>query len=359
MRVLHVVHWPRSGIGVLVRDVVRHRSADMEHLLLSLAPGAPVTDELRAMGTAVDEPSVDRGIVSGASAVRKRIREFRPDVIHSHSVTPRVVTTMAAGGIPHVTTVHTQYAYFAERNARSVLKRGVEWLASAGITTYACVTHPVRTALPFRTMSNRATVVQNGVDLQAVRLAAAAEHERINGDPLLVAVGRLDAEKAFDRLLRAVALVRSAMPGLRLVICGDGVQRSELEALARTLGVDDAVRFLGHVSNAMPFLRDADALVLSSLFEGFPLTAGEAMALGRPVIATPVDGLRASLRDGDTAFFARGFEPADIAEVLSRALSDRARLRAVGDAGRCYAEQHLDVRRTVAAYERIYREVTS
>ena len=359
MKVLHVVHWPRSGIGVLVREIIRHRSPDIEHMVLSLSPGAPVTDQLRATGAPVDEPRADRGIVTATSAVRRGIRWFAPDVVHSHSVTPRVVSALAAGTIPHVTTVHTAYAYFSERSTRAAVKRGAEWIASRRIASYACVSTAVRTALPFRDMTERSTVVMNGVDLDAVRRAAREEHERITGDPLIVAIGRLDPEKAFDRLLRAVALLRASRPGVRLVLCGDGVMRDALETLARELGLGGSVRFLGHVANAMPYVRDAALLACSSLFEGFPLVVAEAMTLGRPVVATPVDGLRALLRHDETAFFARGFEPRDIADALSHALADPTRLRRVGEAARAYAAQHLDVRRTVGAYERIYRAAAS
>src|SRR5206468_3822247 len=147
--------------------------------------------------------------------------------------------------------------------------------------------------LPFSGASPAVILVPNGVDLEAVRAAAAVPHVRIAGSPRLVAIGRLEAEKAFDRLLHAVALVRSRFPDVSLVICGDGAQRAALEALSGELGLSDAVHFMGHVVNAMPFLADADALVCSSLFEGFPLAVCEAMTLGRPLIATPVDGLRA------------------------------------------------------------------
>ena len=121
----------------------------------------------------------------------------------------------------------------------------------------------------------------------------------------------------------------------------------------------DAVTFAGFVSNPMPYLMAADAFVSSSLQEGFALTAAEAMAVGRPVIATPASGVGSLLRDGDTAFLAAGFGVDDIADAIGRAFEDRERMRRVADGGRAFADAKLDIRRAVSEYEGIYRGMAS
>jgi glycosyltransferase involved in cell wall biosynthesis len=206
-------------------------------------------------------------------------------------------------------------------------------------------------------MASRALVIENGIDIEAVRAAPDGAGAPVAGDPLLVAAGRLEWEKGYDRLLKAVAAIRLQFPGLRLVVCGDGGERAALEAQARDLGLDHIVRFTGHVENPMPFLRAADAFVSTSVQEGFGLTTAEAMALGRPAILTPVSGLSSVLLDGETAILTSGFSPDDIARALVRALSDRERLQRVAQAGQRFAEAHFDVRRAVAEYESVYRNL--
>lgn len=343
----------------MLRDLVRHRSPDIRHVVVCLAPGRPMTDQIRAAGAGVYEPAQStRSWRRQVALLKEGLRQEAADLVHSHSITPRVLAAVSAGRMPQVTTVHTAYLYFHEPGLRNVLKRLLECVAARRLDApYVCVSEDVARNLPCQAMASRALVVMNGIDIEGVRAAAEGAQPRTEGDPLLVAVGRLEWEKGFDRLLTAVAAIRLQFPGLRLVICGDGSEQAALEAQAQGLGLDQVVRFTGHVENPMPFLCAADAFVSSSVQEGFGLTTAEAMALGRPVIVTPTSGLSSVLRDGENAILASGFRADDIASALLRGLSGRERLKHVAEAGRRFAEEHLDVRRTVSEYERVYHDV--
>jgi glycosyltransferase involved in cell wall biosynthesis len=105
------------------------------------------------------------------------------------------------------------------------------------------------------------------------------------GRPRLLAVGRLQPQKGFDVLLKALARVRAACPW-QLVLVGDGPERTRLQHLARTLGVEHAVQWIGAVSNPFPYYRWADLVIVPSRFEGFPNVALEAMTCARTVICS-------------------------------------------------------------------------
>jgi glycosyltransferase involved in cell wall biosynthesis len=360
MRILHVVHWPRSGIGVIIRDIVRHRSPDISHVVVCLASGEPITAQMRDAGADVFIASSGRpSLIRSCRLLSRIMRSESPDLIHSHSLTPRLLAGVFGSRVPHVTTVHTAYLYFSDAGVRSVLKRGIERLAVRGVDgPYACDSDDVAASLPFASMKQRAVVISNGVDIARARAHAAMPGAKYPGDPLLVAIGRLDWEKGFDRLLTAIAITRRQFPNVHLVICGEGNERQRLSQAIRSLELDEHVSLAGHVSEPMPILASATAFVSSSLQEGFALTVAEALALGVPVIATPVAGAASILRHGVTGFLARSFEPESIADALSEALQDRPRLRQIGEAGRQYAEEHLDVRTRVARYETIYRSTS-
>lgn len=153
----------------------------------------------------------------------------------------------------------------------------------------------------------------------------------------LVCVGRLSKEKGQLLLLRALAAMRArASQPFEVVLAGDGPQRAEIEALARTLGVDDCVRLTGWIdaSEVQAQLEAATALVMPSLSEGLPVVAMEAMACRRPVIAPFLAGIPELVIAGETGWL---FPPSDI-QALADAMLDclaatPERLAAMGTAG--------------------------
>jgi len=196
----------------------------------------------------------------------------------------------------------------------------------------------------------RVLYVPNGVDLRTFRPADAAEsaesRRRLGLDidaPVALCVGRLNDQKGQDVLVRAWPLVRREVPRARLVLLGDGPRRADLVASAARLGVADAVRFEPATGRIEGWYGVADVVVLSSRHgEAMPLTPLEAMACGRPVVATDVAGVRESLGPGCGAVVLAGDADALAAEVARR-LGDSELCRTEGAAGRAWAARHFDV----------------
>ena len=132
-------------------------------------------------------------------------------------------------------------------------------------------------------------LAQEGVDHPWFR-----DHQR----PVIISAGRLTTQKDFPTLIQAFALLQKQMPS-RLLILGDGGDRSALETLVKQLKLEDAVDLYGHVSNPFAWMRNADLFVLSSIWEGFGNVLAEAMAVGTPVVATDCpNGPREILQSG-------------------------------------------------------------
>ncbi len=131
-------------------------------------------------------------------------------------------------------------------------------------------------------------VLPNPVDLEGLRALAASAPIRWTGPgPHLLAVGRLSAQKGFDLLLQALALVKLRYPSADMTIAGTGPEEDALKARCRALGIDTAVRFPGHVESPATYFAGASIFVVSSRQEGLPNALLEAAAAGLPVAALP------------------------------------------------------------------------
>lgn len=133
-------------------------------------------------------------------------------------------------------------------------------------------------------------VLPNPIDLDGIQAAAEIPYEWSGNGPHLLAVGRLARVKGFDLLLEALAMVRKRFPDADLLLAGAGPEEAALHRLCRSLGLETAVRFAGHVDSPYVFFPGATLFVLSSRYEGMPNALLEAAAAGLPLVATPASG---------------------------------------------------------------------
>jgi len=181
--------------------------------------------------------------------------------------------------------------------------------------------------------STRDDLVARGVDAARIEVQppgiarpALAARPIAEREPLLVYVGRLEAYKRVDVLLRAAALLAPSRPDLRVAVLGRGASRERLEREASALGIRDRVVFTGFVSDAErdSWLARARVCVCPSTKEGFGLTVVEANALGTPNVATDAPGLRDTVRDGETGYLVPEGDADALAARAARLLDDDA-----------------------------------
>ena len=179
--------------------------------------------------------------------------------------------------------------------------------------------------------SSAADLIKRGIPASRVRVShCGINHPRDAPDtknprPLRVAyLGRLEAYKHVDVMLRAVAKLSDRFPHVEVLVIGRGSERERLEALARELGLSDRTRFTGFVSNEErdALLAETRVCVCPSEKEGWGLTVIESNALGTPVVATRADGLRDSVRDGETGFLVTSLDVDGFAQRIGQLLED-------------------------------------
>lgn len=177
------------------------------------------------------------------------------------------------------------------------------------------------------------------------------EHTIPADRPLLLAAGRLEPVKQFDRLIRA--WVQAGCAG-KLVILGDGSERPGLKALIRELGAEDRILLPGHEARILPWLQAATACIISSSREGFPYIMVEALMAGCPVLSTPVSGVGSFLPERCVAASDR---VEDIATLIRINLADGASLTDMEGESFRLARTQLSLETMVSKTEDFYRDL--
>jgi glycosyltransferase involved in cell wall biosynthesis len=172
-------------------------------------------------------------------------------------------------------------------------------------------------------------------------------------------VGRLDAVKNQVALVEALAALRPRFPALRLIVVGDGPLRDVLAAKAAERGLASVVELTGTRQDTPEFLRRMNVFALPSLNEGISNTILEAMATGRPVVAARVGGNPELVQEGSTGVLYDPAEPKALETALLSYLTDPARARAHGRAGRQRVVQNFSLEAMVQRYQAFYDELLS
>ncbi len=177
-----------------------------------------------------------------------------------------------------------------------------------------------------------------------------------NGEKIILHASNFRAVKNIPHLIEMFKQVQETVPA-RLVLIGDGPERSHAEHLCRTLGIKDKVVFPGMRSNVVEFLSAADIYVMASQTESFGLSALEAMSCGVPVVAYRVGGVPEVIAHGKTGYLVERDNIAAFAQAVRDILASEDRRRSFADASRQRAVEHFAADRVVPRYEAFYRRV--
>ncbi|HEY3581382.1 MAG TPA: glycosyltransferase [Pyrinomonadaceae bacterium] len=206
--------------------------------------------------------------------------------------------------------------------------------------------------------ANPLGVIRNAIPFAEIEAANGFNqvYARTNGEKVVLFAGRLDTGKNVQNLIRALAQVADEVPFVALV-CGDGPRRQHLERLAGDLGIADRVVFTGYVSNIWTLMKDADAFVSLSRFEGCPNVVIEAMACGCPLIVSDIPAHREIL-NGHAAAFVDPDKPAEAGTAIKMLLTEgtpaHMRAKAALENGTNWRIEHV-----AQKYQRVYQDVAT
>ncbi len=249
------------------------------------------------------------------------VRTERPDVIHTHSVDMAFFASFAARlyGVPIIHTFHI--VTFYDDNQSSLRRKSELWLAKKTNPRYITAPNNYDVNKLRAAGLNQTVLLPNGVDIDFWKPSIAATRPKTF---TFLAVGRLEPQKGYEYLVRAAALLAQQQTDFRVVIVGEGSQKTTLSTLARDLKVRNIVQFAGGKKPAevQAMLAQANAVVCPSLYETTPLTLLEAWSAAVPVIITPVGILRDVPTDFAAAFVVPPKDDAALMQAMGHCMTD-------------------------------------
>jgi glycosyltransferase involved in cell wall biosynthesis len=359
---------PRGFTTRLVHGSLGPGEGDMRYLL----PPAADVEELPQLRRELSP----RDDYAAFSRVRAILRDFRPQVVHTHMAKAGAIGRAAAAvhnrfaapadrtRIVHTYHGHVLEGYFSP--AKTALFVGVERQLARVTDRIVAISPAIRDELLGGHRIGRADqyrVVPLGFDLSAMTAvddrARAAARQALDvpaSAHVVSTVGRLTAIKQHHLFLETARLVANDDRSAIFLIAGDGELRAALEQTARDFGLADRVRFLGWRRDLATIYGASDVFLLTSRNEGTPVALIESLAAGVPGVSTDVGGVR-DVIDTTTGALAPFDDAAGLASAIARLLADPASRKTMGDRGRASVVARYGLDRLVGDIDALYREL--
>lgn len=227
------------------------------------------------------------------SEVKRVIKEQKPDIIHAHDVTASILASVAGMGIKVISHMHVNHENMSKLNFKTIsylisaLKyKHIFWVSDSSYNNYIFK----------KALSKKSSVLYNVMDKKSIYEKMEMDSDNYPYD--IVYVGRLTHQKNPERLIKVAGMVADRIPEVKIGIAGTGDLLEPTKKLAEECNIMENVEFLGFKENPLKMLKDSKVMVMTSRFEGTPMTALESMALGTPIVSTPTDGMLDLIDDG-------------------------------------------------------------
>ncbi len=263
-----------------------------EYDMVYVSPDGPIRQALEARNVAY------RPIAAVTpKEIRRVISEEQPDIVHAHDMKASFAAALACGKTPLVSHIHNNGF-----DSRKVSPKTLAYLLVSGKFRHIFWVSPsaMKSFRFYGAVKQKSSVLRNVIRMDALRQKAAEAENQTPYDILFL--GRMSEPKNPLRLVKVLNLVHNRYPQLRAAIVGKGDMEPQVcEAIAES-GAGGYIHLLGYQENGYGLLEHAKLMIMTSLWEGTPMCALEAMALGVPIVSTPVDGLCDLVEPGKTGY---------------------------------------------------------
>jgi len=355
LKILHVDPEKQWGGGESqVLGLIRYLSRQCHQNHLLAHPNGPLAGLAQQEGISTFPLRMLNEIdLRAIFSIRRLIRRERYDIIHFHTKRAHALSLWVGPS-----------AFFSKR----VVTRRMDYpirknwyntlLYNQQVDGVVAISHKIAEILVGAGVEKtRVRVIHSGID--PIPFQSLPEREENDTSLIIGSAAVLEERKGLKFLLQAVANLRRRGCTIKLYLAGDGSQKRNLQILSQELGLQDSAVFLGFVSDIPQFLSQIDIFVLPSLNEGLGVAVLEAMASGRPVIATRVGGLPELVEDRVTGYLVPPGNPAALADAIVQLASQRILLREMGSKGKMRLERHFTLEKMAQRNEEFYYDLQS
>lgn len=281
--------------------------------------------------------------------LKRVISETKPDIIHAHDMRAGFYVSLACGKIPFVSHVHNNNFDSRGLSLKSLLfyhaakkAKHIFWVSESSFEGYKFHDR----------FKDKSSVLYNVIDKAA--LIKKMETDTGEYDFDIAYVGRLTEPKDPIRLMNVFAEIIKMAPDVKIAVAGTGDMAEQTKSFAKQLSITDNVKFLGFMSNPYKLLYSSKLMIMTSRWEGTPMCALEAMALGVPIVSTPTDGLCELVNDGKTGFLSS--DDAVLAEKCTDIIKNAGLRQTLSENTLKKADELLLIPAYKAALDEVYRQ---
>jgi glycosyltransferase involved in cell wall biosynthesis len=370
IRVLYVVEnttfgGGERGFGQLSSAINRNRF----HPIIAAHSGGRLEDMAQKQGVRFYPLDMNRKFnLKTIAKISKIINENRINIVHSMGSRADFFARIACRNILFakvICTVAMLVEGYDVNGLRKAVYKFADWYSSRFVSHYITVSQALKQKLiqEREIPEERISVIYNGVELDRFN------PERFNSNGLrkslgikedytiVGSIGRLVYQKGFLYLIEAARILHQKNYKIRLVIVGQGPEENKLKHMAETSGIIDVCTFVGQRFDIPQLLSDFDIFALPSVLEGLPRVVIEAMAMGKPIVAADIDGVREELTHNRTGIIVPPKNPVALAEAIMSLINDKRRGIQLGSEARRSAERRFDLKQTVSNIERLYESI--
>lgn len=343
IRVLHILQSNQfSGAENVVCQIINMFRSCENYEMAYCSPDGQICEILREKG--IKYFPIKKLAVREINAV---ISQFHPTIIHAHDAAASVISTLAKGSIPLISHIHGNHLNMRKAGLKSILVKYLSaywskiiWVSQSAFEDYKYN----------KFVTEKSLVLPNIILKEDIMRKLEMDEKGYDFD--CVVLGRINSIKNPMRAISIFEDVITHLPDLKVAFIGNGDLEEDCRKYVKKLKIDSNIFFLGYMNNPLKALAGSKLLVMTSIYEGTPMSALEAMCLGIPIVSTPTDGIVDLIVQNQTGFYSDKNE--ELASMILELLTHADEYKKMCSSTRKRFDELMDVSRYKNELANIY-----